>query len=255
MNAPAAQSESAQAAPTAVKGHAPCAGLPDPRSKNMLADNDIKTNNNSRAPATMQPRSSSRQPVGNYLATSGDSCWPLTGEIDAIAVESTGCYAASLVRYLREHDIRVVEVNQAHAHTRRRVGKSDPIDAGHGHLARATAEQDPANHRAVASHRGGCSESSVATRLTAFPATNSCPSHLSWRAHAPELWLTHLVSDRRRPYAAAYLGWSVSAFGAPAARMALIRRGCSIADPAAAMPTTPDIQEEELRNHHCYACR
>jgi transposase len=51
------------------------------------------------------------------------------GEIDALAVESTGAYAAALVRYLREHDITVVEVNQPHAHTRRRVGKSDPIDA------------------------------------------------------------------------------------------------------------------------------
>jgi transposase len=51
------------------------------------------------------------------------------GEIDAVAVESTGSYAAALVRYLREHDVRVVEVNQPHAHTRRRIGKSDPIDA------------------------------------------------------------------------------------------------------------------------------
>jgi len=51
------------------------------------------------------------------------------GEIDVVAVESTGSYAAALVRYLREHGIRVVEVNQPHAHTRRRVGKSDPIDA------------------------------------------------------------------------------------------------------------------------------
>ena len=51
------------------------------------------------------------------------------GEIDAVAVESSGSYAAALVRYLREHDVHVVEVNQPHAHTRRRVGKSDPIDA------------------------------------------------------------------------------------------------------------------------------
>src|ERR1019366_9488250 len=51
------------------------------------------------------------------------------GEIDAIAVESTGSYAAGLVRNLREHEITVIEVNQPHAHTRRRVGKSDPIDA------------------------------------------------------------------------------------------------------------------------------
>ncbi len=51
------------------------------------------------------------------------------GTIDTIAVESTGSDAAALVRYLREHGIQVVEVNQPHAHTRRRVGKSDPIDA------------------------------------------------------------------------------------------------------------------------------
>ena len=51
------------------------------------------------------------------------------GEIDVIAIESTGSYAAALVRYLREHDVAAVEVNQPHAHTRRRVGKSDPIDA------------------------------------------------------------------------------------------------------------------------------
>ncbi len=51
------------------------------------------------------------------------------GEVDVVAVESTGSYAAALVRYLREHDIQVVEVNQPHAHTRRRVGKSDAIDA------------------------------------------------------------------------------------------------------------------------------
>ena len=51
------------------------------------------------------------------------------GRLHAIAVESTGSYAASLVRYLRERAIEVREVNQPHAHTRRRIGKSDPIDA------------------------------------------------------------------------------------------------------------------------------
>jgi transposase len=51
------------------------------------------------------------------------------GEVDVVAVESTGSYAAALVRYLREHGVRVLEVNQPHPHTRRRRGKSDPIDA------------------------------------------------------------------------------------------------------------------------------
>jgi transposase len=51
------------------------------------------------------------------------------GRIEALAIESTGSYAAAFVRYLREHDVQIAEVNQPHAHTRRRVGKSDPIDA------------------------------------------------------------------------------------------------------------------------------
>ncbi len=51
------------------------------------------------------------------------------GEVDVVAVESTGCYAAALVRYLRTQDVRIVEVNRSHAHSRRRRGKSDPIDA------------------------------------------------------------------------------------------------------------------------------
>jgi len=51
------------------------------------------------------------------------------GEVDVVAVESTGSYAAGLVRYLRGHGVRVLEANQPHAHTRRRRGKSDPIDA------------------------------------------------------------------------------------------------------------------------------
>ncbi len=51
------------------------------------------------------------------------------GRVKVVAIESTGAYAAGLVCYLREHDIGVLEVNQPHAHTRRRRGNSDPIDA------------------------------------------------------------------------------------------------------------------------------
>src|SRR4051812_29429208 len=46
--------------------------------------------------------------------------------IAAIGVESTGSYAAGLVRYLRTDGLEVLEVNQPHPHTRRRRGKSDP---------------------------------------------------------------------------------------------------------------------------------
>jgi len=51
------------------------------------------------------------------------------GQLELVAVESTGSYAAGLVRYLRSQAVRVREVNEPQAHTRRRLGKSDPLDA------------------------------------------------------------------------------------------------------------------------------
>lgn len=51
------------------------------------------------------------------------------GSVDAIGVESTGAYAAGLTRFLRAADIKVIEVNQPHPHTRHRRGKTDAIDA------------------------------------------------------------------------------------------------------------------------------
>ena len=51
------------------------------------------------------------------------------GTIDRVGVESTGAYAAGLVRALLAQAISVVEVNQPHPHARQRLGKSDPIDA------------------------------------------------------------------------------------------------------------------------------
>ena len=51
------------------------------------------------------------------------------GPVAALGVESTGSYAVGLVRHLRAEGLEVLEVNQPHAHTRRRRGKSDPIDA------------------------------------------------------------------------------------------------------------------------------
>ena len=51
------------------------------------------------------------------------------GEIDRVGVESTGAYAAGLVRRLLARGINVVEVNQPRAHARQRLGKTDPIDA------------------------------------------------------------------------------------------------------------------------------
>jgi len=51
------------------------------------------------------------------------------GLIDRVGVESTGSYAAGLTRHLLAAGVRVLEVDQPHAHTRRRRGKTDAIDA------------------------------------------------------------------------------------------------------------------------------
>src|SRR4051812_16588950 len=69
------------------------------------------------------------------------------GPIGVIGVESTGSYAPGLVRYLRSREISVVEVNRPHAHTRRRRGKSDPLDA------EMAARQALAGHAVVVAKR------------------------------------------------------------------------------------------------------
>jgi transposase len=51
------------------------------------------------------------------------------GQVERVGVESTGHYAAGLARFLAARGIAVVEVNQPHAHARRRQGKSVPLDA------------------------------------------------------------------------------------------------------------------------------
>ncbi len=51
------------------------------------------------------------------------------GVIDRVGGESTGSYAAGLTRHLVNEGVRVLEVNQPPAHTRRRRGKTDAIDA------------------------------------------------------------------------------------------------------------------------------
>lgn len=51
------------------------------------------------------------------------------GRVWQVGVEGTGSYGAELTRQLRTAGITVIEVNQPHAHTRSRRGKTDAIDA------------------------------------------------------------------------------------------------------------------------------
>src|SRR3954452_3720103 len=51
------------------------------------------------------------------------------GRLVKVGVEGTGTYGAGLARFLAEPGGGVVEVDRADRKTRRRQGKSDPIDA------------------------------------------------------------------------------------------------------------------------------
>jgi transposase len=46
-----------------------------------------------------------------------------------IGVEGTGTYGAGLARFARAYGLQVLEVDRPDRSTRRRQGKSDPIDA------------------------------------------------------------------------------------------------------------------------------
>jgi transposase len=51
------------------------------------------------------------------------------GAVERIGVEGTGTYGAGLARFARAYGLQVIEVNRPDRSTRRRRGKSDPIDA------------------------------------------------------------------------------------------------------------------------------
>ena len=51
------------------------------------------------------------------------------GEVVAFGIEGTGSYGAGLARYLAGRGRTVIEVSRPDRSTRRRLGKSDPIDA------------------------------------------------------------------------------------------------------------------------------
>lgn len=60
------------------------------------------------------------------------------GRLVKVGVEGTGSYGAGLAAYLRAAGVEVVEVDRPDRAARRRVGKSDPIDAYAAAVAAAT---------------------------------------------------------------------------------------------------------------------
>jgi transposase len=51
------------------------------------------------------------------------------GPVERIGIEGTGTYGAGLARFARASGLQVIEVDRPDPSTRRRRGKSDPIDA------------------------------------------------------------------------------------------------------------------------------
>jgi transposase len=51
------------------------------------------------------------------------------GELVRVGVEGTGSWGVGLTRFLGDQEIVVIEVDRPNRQTRRRVGKSDPVDA------------------------------------------------------------------------------------------------------------------------------
>jgi transposase len=51
------------------------------------------------------------------------------GQVQRFGIEGTGSFAAGLSRWLQQQGYQVVEVNRPNRQTRRRRGKSDPVDA------------------------------------------------------------------------------------------------------------------------------
>ena len=60
----------------------------------------------------------------------GLHCWASgLGEVVAFGIEGTGSYGAGLARYLARRGRTIIEVNRPDMSTRRRLGRSDPVDA------------------------------------------------------------------------------------------------------------------------------
>jgi len=51
------------------------------------------------------------------------------GQVDKVGMEGTGSFGAGLLRFLADYGLAVIEVDRPDRSSRRRNGKSDPLDA------------------------------------------------------------------------------------------------------------------------------
>lgn len=90
------------------------------------------------------------------------------GPLEAVGVESTGSFGASLARFLTDQQVRVVEANSLNMIVRRRDGKSDRLDAEQ--VARAVLSQ---TSTAIPKSKSGIVEVIRALRVTRTSAVKA----------------------------------------------------------------------------------
>lgn len=90
------------------------------------------------------------------------------GPLEAVGVESTGSFGASLARFLTDQRVRVVEANSLNVMVRRRDGKSDRLDAEQ--VARAVLSQ---TSTAIPKSKSGIVEVIRALRVTRTSAVKA----------------------------------------------------------------------------------
>lgn len=158
-------------------------------------------------------------PVGRLL---GDREFPATaagyrallrwigsfGGVGAVGVEGTGTYGAGLARYLAAEDVRVIEVDRPDRKTRRRQGKSDPIDA----IAAARAVQ-AGTATGTPKTRSGPVEAVRTLRVARRGAVKARVAALNQLhgliASAPEVLRAHLVDLTRTALVSRCAGFRV----------------------------------------------
>lgn len=90
------------------------------------------------------------------------------GDVRLAGVEGTGSYGAGLARFLAQQGIAVVEVDRPNRQRRRKLGKSDPVDAEQAARAALSGEA-----RVVPKARDGIVESIRVLRITRSSAVKA----------------------------------------------------------------------------------
>ena len=163
-------------------------------------------------------------------------CWLTSfGALVTVGIEGTGAYGAGLARFLRSHDVALVEVDRPDRRIRRRQGKSDTIDA----IAAARAVQSGAA-TGTPKTRDGVVESIRALRVVRSGAV---------KAHTAAVnTLRQLVLTAPDPLRERLINLPIGALTDTCARL---RPGDDLTDPSAGLKVA--LRRTALRCQHLHA--